>query len=79
MIVDWHKTTFEKGTVFHFKNSLKPFIEVNKYGDYCFLDLDEMKVYTLEDLDYYGFEFYNDEVDDDFMGVEIDGKVEWVS
>ena len=79
MIVDWNRITLDKGTVFHFKNSLRPFIDVDKDGDFYFLDLNEMKVYSFEDLNYEGLEFYDDDFnDDDFKGVEIAGKIEWV-
>ena len=78
MIIDWNKITLPKGTVFHFKNSLRPFVEVDSNGDYCFLDINEMKLYSFEDLEYEGVEFYKDEADDDFLGVKVDGKIEWV-
>ena len=74
MIKDWNRKDIKE--VFHFKNSLRPFINVdNTSGDFCFLDLNERKVYTYDDLEYEGLEFYKDNVDDDFMGVEIDGEI----
>ena len=74
MIKDWNRETIKE--VFHFKNSLRPFINVdNTSGDYCFLDLNERKVYTFEDLDFEGLDFYEDEVDEDFKGVEIAGDI----
>ena len=79
MIIDWNRNTLERGTVFHFKNSLRPFTDVDKDGDFCFLDINEMKVYSLDDLEYEGLDFYTDEVDDDFKGIEIDGRIEWVN
>ncbi len=78
MIIDWNRTTLENGTVFHFKNSLRPFIDIEKDGNYYFLDVNEIKLYTLGDLRREGLEFYKDEDDEDFSGVEIDGKIEWV-
>lgn len=79
MIVDWNRQTLKAGQVFHFKNSLRPFINVdNTSGDFCFLDLNEMKTYTFDELEYEGLYFYIDEVDDDFMGVELDGTIKWV-
>lgn len=78
MIVDWNKTTLEDGTVFHFKNSLRPFIDIDKDGDYYFLDINEIKLYTLEDLRHEGLSFYEDENNEDFRGVKIDGKIKWV-
>ena len=80
MIVNWNDQTLKPGQVFHFKNSLRPFISVgNANGDYCFLDFDEMTTYTLDELESEGLYFYTDETDDDFMGVELDGRVRWVN
>lgn len=79
MIIDWNRQTLKAGQVFHFKNSLRPFINVdNTSGDFYFLDLNEMKVYSFDDLEYEELEFYQDEVDEDFMGVELDGEIKWV-
>ena len=79
MLKDWNRCKIVKNEVFHFKNSLRPFVNVdNTSGDFCFLDLNEMKVYTFDDLDYEGLYFYTIEEDDDFMGVEIAGNIkEW--
>lgn len=80
MIIDWNRQTLKPGQVFHFKNSLRPFISVdNTSGDFCFLDFNEMKIYTFDELEYEGLYFYTDETDDDFMGVELDGKIKWVN
>lgn len=76
MIKDWNRNQVLGNTVFHFKNSLRPFINVdNSSGDYCFLDLSELVVYTFEELEYEGLEFYKKEEDDDFMGVEVAGTI----
>lgn len=80
MIFDWNRNTLKKGTVFHFKHSLRPFIEVeDRNEDLGFLDINEMKIYNLDDLESEGLEFYEDETDEDFKGIEIDGIIEWVS
>jgi hypothetical protein len=80
MTVDWNRVTLEKKTVFHFKNSLRPFVEVGANdGNYYFLDLNEMRIYSFEELEDEGLKFYEDETDCDYMGVKTDGKIEWVS
>jgi len=72
-------TKIEKGQVFHFKNSLRPFItfEDTDGHDSFFLDVDEMVCYTYEELKQERLEFYH--LEDTHLGVEVDGKVEWVS
>lgn len=76
MIKDWNRSEVLGPTVFHFKNSLRPFISVdNTSGNYCFLDLNELIVYTFEELMYEGLEFYTKEEDEDFMGVEVAGTI----
>ena len=76
MIRDWNRNQVLGNTVFHFKNSLRPFINVDSSsGDYCFLDLSELVVYTFEELEYEGLQFYTREEDDDFMGVEVAGTI----
>lgn len=74
MIKDWNTQNIKE--VFHFKNSLRPFISVDSTsGDFCFLDLNERKVYTYNDLiEYEGLEFYKDDDNHVFMGVEIAEK-----
>ena len=79
MIVDWNRKAVKSGQVFHFKNSLRPFVEVKDTSDdFYFLDCNEMKIYTFDELEYEGLDFYTDETDDDFKGVEIDGEIKWV-
>lgn len=79
MIIDWNRTTLEYGQVFHFANSLRPFVEVKSAdGDTLFLDINQMIVYNFDELEYEGLEFYHQEDDDDFQGVEIDGYVTWM-
>lgn len=78
MIKDWNREDLQ-GQVFHFKNSLRPFIAIRDCArDYFFLDLNEGIFYSFDDLEFEGLCFYEKEDDDDFKGVEIAGKVEWV-
>ena len=78
MIANWNSEDLT-GKVFHFQNSLRPFIVVYDNADnYYFLDLNENKIYTYDELEYEDLFFYHKDEDDDFMGVEIDGRVEWV-
>lgn len=79
MIIDWNRETLMRGQAFHFKNSLRPFVEVCTTGDNTlFLDVDKMIVYDFDELEYEGLQFYRKEEDDDFLGVEIDGYVAWM-
>lgn len=79
MIIDWNRETLMRGQVFHFKNSLRPFVEVCTTSDNTlFLDVDAMIAYNFDELEYEGLEFYRKEEDDDFLGVEIDGHIEWM-
>lgn len=84
MIIDWNYKTTNSGEVFHFKNSLRPFIEAeDDYGDPVFIDIQSMIVYSYGDIIIgEGLEFYSSEDvggnDPDFHGIEIDGKIEWV-
>lgn len=81
MIKDWNKGENKKGEVFHFKNSLRPFIEIvlpqNNYTG-VFVDINTFEGYQFDDLEYEGLEFYSKEDDKDFMGVQVDGRIEWV-
>lgn len=85
MIVDWNTKDTKSGEVFHFKNSLRPFIEAEDYyGDPVFIDIDSMTTYSYDDITINEeLEFYScDDVgsdDPDFLGIEIDGKIEWVA
>lgn len=79
MIVDWNRKKLDHGQVFHFKNSLRPFIEIcNTSDSTLFLDVDKMIAYDWDELEYEGLEFYHEKEDDDFLGVEIDGYVAWM-
>ena len=79
MIKDWNTGEVKRNEVFHFQNSLRPFIEVtNTRGDNLFLDLNNSIVYDFDSLEYEELFFYTKEEDEDFLGVEVDGKVEWV-
>lgn len=80
-IKDWNRNELNKNEVFHFQHSLRPFIAIKSYEEDClFLDINEGKCYTLDELEFEGLEFYKDETEEDldFMGVEIDGKLDWV-
>ena len=82
LIKDWNSNEVCGNEVFHFKNSLRPFIYVNNkyYNTEFFVDLNEKVAYTFEELEYEGLEFYTDETEEDldFLGVEVDGKFEWI-
>ena len=85
MIIDWNDKDHKSNEVFHFKNSLRPFIEAaDYYGDPVFIDIDAMTTHTYDDIIISeGLKFYSgDDVgidDPDFLGIEIDGKIEWVA
>jgi hypothetical protein len=71
IIVDYNRGMAE-GKVFHFRNSLRPFIVVSLVnGDDIFVDLHWRLAYTREDLDFEGLDFYETEADEDFMGVAL--------
>ena len=77
MIKDWNRENLT-GQVFHFKNSLRPFIEIKNYAwDSHFLDLGEGIFYTIDELDSQGLFFYSNDNDEDFMGVDVVGIVGW--
>lgn len=81
MIVNWNKGEVKKGQVFHFKNSLRPFIDITSEagGDILFLDINEWEIYGFYEIqEVEGLRFYENEGDEDYLGVEIDGKIEWV-
>lgn len=80
MIKDWNRNEVLGNTVFHFKNSLRPFVSVptNNYDD-IFIDINEWVAYTFDDLEFEGLNFYEKEDDEDFKGVEVAGTIkEWV-
>lgn len=79
MIKDWNKKEVETlNDVFHFKNSLRPFITVeSSTGDHLFIDINEGIAYNFDEV-YEEFTFYSKEEDEDFLGVEVDGTIkEW--
>lgn len=76
MIKDWNRNEVNEGEVFHFKNSLEPFIYLDAHE--MFLDIHTWLLYDFEELDRNGYAFYRLEEDEDFYGVEIDGRIEWV-
>lgn len=71
IIVDYNRGMAE-GKVFHFRNSLRPFIVVTLPDDTdIFVDLHWHLAYTYEHLVFEGLEFYETEADEDFMGVAL--------
>lgn len=76
MIVDWNKKDL-RGQVFHFKNSLRPFIEVRTVNDFGFLDLNDFALYELDELKSEGLFFFEKEYDEDFRGVDVVGRLKW--
>lgn len=79
MVKDWNRNeVIPMKEVFHFKNSLRPFISVEDIqGTQLFIDINEGLAYPFESLEYEGLDFYEDEVeeDEDFKGVEIAGTI----
>ena len=76
MIRDWNRENL-KGQVFHFKASLRPFIEVSMVNDFGFLDLNDFNIYELDDLKSEGLFFFKKEDDEDFKGVDVVGHLKW--
>ena len=71
IIVDYNRG-MAAGKVFHFRNSLRPFIVASlPNGDDIFVDLHWHLAFTREDLNFEGLEFYETEADEDFMGVAL--------
>lgn len=78
MIKDWNREDLQ-GQVFHFQNSLRPFIAIkdNAWKN-SFLDLNEGISYTLyELLEIEGLRFYEEEDNEDFMDVDVVGRLKW--
>lgn len=79
MLKDWNNGEVKEGEVFHFENSLEPFIWfTDGYENDCFLDINTFELYNLSDLNIYGYNFYSKD-DGDYLGVEVDGKIKWVA
>ena len=77
MIKDWSIENLY-GEIFHFKNSLRPFIEIrNTQWEVYFVDINEQEFYDLDDLPCEGLEFYTKDDDPSFKGVEVCGKFKW--
>ena len=75
MIKDWNRENLN-GKIFHFKNSLRPFIDVSNkitHCDFYFLDLNEKIFYSFDELEDEGLEFYTKDDDPDFKGVDVCG------
>ena len=82
MIKDWNRNEVKKGEVFHFAHSLRPFTLIASCNDSDmdkFLALDTMTYYSFDLLWFDELNFYRKDDDEDFLGVDVDGKVEWVS
>ena len=79
MIKDWNSGEVKNGEVFHFQNSIRPFIEIVDINtdEPSFLDLDSYEAYTFDNLPYQGLEFYTKENDKYFYGVDVVGKISW--
>ena len=80
MIKDWNRNEVLGNTVFHFKNSLRPFVSVpmDNFED-IFIDINEWVAYTLDDLERENLFFYTKEDDPIFKGVEVAGTIkEWL-
>lgn len=75
MIRDWNRSQVLGQAVFHFKNSLRPFVSITVSNEDIFLDIDSMEGYTLDELEYEGLEFYEKDDDEDFKGVDVDGTL----
>lgn len=71
MIKDWNRSQVLGQAVFHFKNSLRPFVSITVLNQDIFLDIDLMEGYTLDELEYEGLEFYTKDDDEDFKGVNV--------
>lgn len=76
MIKDWNRENLQ-GQVFHFKASLRPFIEINAPNGYGFLDLNDFTLYELDTLNSESLFFFDKEDDEDFQGVDVVGRLEW--
>lgn len=76
MIRDWNRNEVLGNTVFHFQNSLRPFVSVpmDNFED-VFIDINEWVAYTLDELNTEGLSFYTKEDDPIFKGVEIAGTL----
>jgi hypothetical protein len=71
IVVDYNRG-MAKGKVFHFRNSLRPFIVASLPDDTdIFVDLHWGLAYTREELTFEGLDFYETEADEDFMGVAL--------
>ena len=76
MIKDWNRYEVKKGEVFHFQNSLRPFINIDSTRETdLFLDINEMVAYCLDDLECEGLKFYEDAIDENFKGVATYGTI----
>ena len=71
-IKDYNRGEVNKGQVFHFEHSLRPFIIVEDGGEDVFLDIDTWEIFDFETLENNeGLYFYEKEEDEDFKGVDV--------
>lgn len=79
MIKDWNRSQVLGWTVFHFKNSLRPFVNARVSNEDVFIDIDSMEGYTIDELESEGLNFYTKDDDEDFKGVDVDGTLKnWI-
>ena len=76
MIKDWNRGEVAFGDIFHFNNSLRPFLWINDTSsDDYFLDIHKMEFYSFDELSNEGLDFYRIEEDEEFLGVMIIAKM----
>ena len=76
-IKDWNRSEVLGDSVFHFKNSLEPFIMVYLEEDNkdIFVNIHTLLAYPFEYIESYGYHFYTKEDDEDFLGVDVVGSL----
>lgn len=77
MVIDINGNEVKMGEVFHFKNSLAPFIFIQwDLNHIYFLNLNTYEVFDEDELNWNGYEFgYEEGL---IKGVTVDGHIEWV-
>lgn len=78
VIKDWNRNEVKPGDVFHFKNSLRAFIEIYNNDTPFFLNIDSWECYEADPntLECESLFFLEKEDDEDFLGVEVVGRIE---
>lgn len=79
MIKDWNRGEVLDGTIFYFKNSLRPFVTVyvESMDETLFIDLHNCIGYNFDDLEYNELKFYTKDDDEDFKGVDVIGALDY--